>query len=244
MTLKTYSQKSPSDESSDERGTVKSILRDVKKAGTAKKLVSEVASGRATPELIAIKTLQLLKHGSVITKDSTPKQILEILKLKFDLSSKPSIEYIDHVMSLDDVTRNKIQAVLCVYETDLASQDLHVFEKVGMAFNNRIPVFDHIVPLTIGECAWTVKCISEIRSQDFTDEVCFYIAATAVEYGLLIVPESLKFTQSYLDKLTGVTETADLYKAYRSGKSEIDLYTRQIEKLSAVDAYVSVEAKV
>lgn len=233
MTPKTFSQKSQSDTSNDKVVSIETLLKDVKKADDAKK----ITSGSATDRPIKV---------SVLTSQSTPAQILEILKSKFDLNTKPSIEYIDHVMGLDDLNRQKIQAVLCVLETDLASQDIHVFEKVGTAFNNRIPRFDHMVPLSPGECAWAVKSIQSIRHQDMSDEVCFYIACSLYDYGLILAPESLSFVQNYLDKFTRVTDTADLYKLYKENKKStgVEFYDRQLEKMLAIDTYVNLEANV
>lgn len=261
MTQNISLQESPSEPSKEkDKSSLKTLLREAKSGAIAKNLATDVASGAPiTKERLAATAIKLIKNAATlldipadiaspnsIDDTSSPQEVFAYLKSKFNLKTSPSIDFINHEISPSDRLKHKIQAVLTVFETDLPHQDYFVFEKVGEAFNNRIPRPDHMLPLSIGECAWTVKSINEIRTDDFSDEVCFYIAACANEYGLLVMPSVLSFCQSYLEKFTKITDLSKLIELYKSGakSSEVELLSRQLEKLSAVDAYVAAGAKV
>jgi hypothetical protein len=252
MTLKTSLPRSPSEQSNDsEKSSLKTILKDVKKADAVKNVVKDLAGGHGlSGEKLALTALKLIKNSSVnsIDNKTSPRDIFEYLKTKIDLRDSPSIEYIAHKINLTDSTRNKVQAVLTVVETDMASQDMFVFEKVGEAFNNRVPRFDHHLPLSVGECAFTVQQMNKISEKDFSEEVCLYIAACAHEAGFLCLPTSLRFCQAYLEKFTGITDVKQIYDKYEKmdykTPSGDDLVDRQVEKMSAVDAYLGMGANV
>jgi len=247
MTQKIFLQKSPSEQSNEkDKSSLKTLLKDVKKADLAKNLMLDVTSGKGmSKEKMALSAIKLIKSAAQenLSEKSTPLGVFEYLKSKYNLQDKPSVEYISSKEKLPGNTKHIVQAVLTVLETDLATQDYFVFEKVGEAFNGRVPRFDHLMPLSVGECAWTVHCMDKMRYQDLSTEVCLYIATCAHEYGFLIMPKALAFCQPYLEKISGVTDLKYLTDLYASNatKTGNDMMDRQLEKVAAVDAYLKQE---
>jgi hypothetical protein len=249
MTQNVLLQKSPSDQSKEkDKVSLQTLLKDVKKADLVKNIASEAASGKGvSKERLAVSAFKLLKGAGIqldnINDSSTPMQVLNYLRNHYDLNTNPSIEYIDHKERFTGNLKNMVQAVLTVIETDLPTQDYFVFEKVGEAFNWRKPRFDHMLPLSVGECAWTVYCMNKLRPQELSSEVGLYIAACANEYGLIIMPDSLSKYQTYLEQFSGISETQQLLDLYRTKttSSGNEMMDRQLDKLYAVDAYMKQE---
>lgn len=90
---------------------------------------------------------------------------------------------------VSDVTRNKIQALSVALSTDAPWQDWTTFENCGKAFNNSIPVFGQIQPLSPVETAFTVQLLKKLNVFDFSDEVLGYIASVCLYNGIVYAPK-------------------------------------------------------
>ena len=88
-----------------------------------------------------------------------------------------------------EVVKNKIQAVSVALSTDAPWQDWTTFENCGKAFNDSIPVFGQIQPLSPIETAFTVRLLKKLNVFDFSDEALGYIAAVCLNSGIVYAPK-------------------------------------------------------
>jgi hypothetical protein len=99
-----------------------------------------------------------------------------------------------------EVVKNKIQAVSVALSTDAPWQDWTTFENCGKAFNDSIPVFGQIQPLSPIETAFTVKLLKKLNVFNFSDEVLGYIAAVCLNNGIIYAPnEWFDKAQPFID---------------------------------------------
>lgn len=77
-------------------------------------------------------------------------------------------------------TWDRIEALRLLLSNDSPAKDWHVFEKVGNALNDHIPLFGTLQPLLPEEIAITLTIMQEIADYDFSDEVKAYIATAAL----------------------------------------------------------------
>lgn len=81
--------------------------------------------------------------------------------------------------------------------------DWHVFEKVAIAANNRIPNFETTQDLAPYELAWAVEHMRRIdASTPFSEEVKNYIATLLRDAGCVLCPGALVDCQPNLDRVT------------------------------------------
>lgn len=92
--------------------------------------------------------------------------------------------------------------------------DWEVFESVGRAFNNSIPSFEIVQPLSVGEISVTLDILNSIKTCPFADEVNGYIASCAKLDELDYLPEPMSMAQSKLCR--------DLYKCLDCGNIDTD----------------------
>lgn len=90
---------------------------------------------------------------------------------------------------VSDVTKNKLQAISVALSTDAPWQDWTTFENCGRAFNDSIPVFGQIQPLSPVETAFNVQLLRKLNVFDFSDEVLGYIAAVCLYNGIVYAPK-------------------------------------------------------
>ena len=103
---------------------------------------------------------------------------------------------------LSDSLDNKIHAIKVVMINDFFFEHWHVFEKVCVAFNDRIPNFKYFDDLEVCEIGFAVKEAMLVREShpDFSNEVKNYIGAKAFDEGLILLPKPLSHYQENLDK--------------------------------------------
>jgi hypothetical protein len=171
-----------------------------------------------------------------------------------------AITYFHRTGTLDTevpaLVRNKIYALRLIATSDTAHSEWNVFEKVGGAFNDRVPQFGMIEPMTAAECARTVLFIENIRPDSYTDEVKIYIAACCHNDGLYTVAPipALKMAEPFLKNMireeTGdeadfsleqkISEKYRQMSAARSSLQSVDgddIISAQALRLLAVNAY-------
>lgn len=90
---------------------------------------------------------------------------------------------------ISEVNQNKLQAVAVSISTDAPWQDWTTFENCGKAFNDSIPVFGQIQPLSPVETAFTVHLLKKLNVFDFSDEVLGYIASVCLYNGIVYAPK-------------------------------------------------------
>lgn len=102
---------------------------------------------------------------------------------------------------IGEVTKNKLQAVSVALSTDAPWQDWTTFENCGKAFNDSIPVFGQIQPLSPIETAFTVQLLKKLNVFNFSDEVLGYIAAVCLHNGIVYAPkEWFDKAQPFIDE--------------------------------------------
>lgn len=103
---------------------------------------------------------------------------------------------------LSEVLKNKIQAVKALLTSSAFWIDHVAFEKIAVALNNHVPLFDQYQNPSPAMLANALEEAGLIRSARFSDEVLRYIAVVAYQDGLMVLPEPLDIAQEHLDELT------------------------------------------
>jgi hypothetical protein len=92
----------------------------------------------------------------------------------------------------------KIQAVRTLTTTVGFWTEWHIFEKVIQALNNNIPRFDICQRCTLAQLMAGVDIANTIRVEKYGWEIEAYIAACALDEGVVYVPPPLDFAQRLL----------------------------------------------
>jgi hypothetical protein len=133
------------------------------------------------------------------------------------------------------LVRNKILALRVILTSDTVHREWNVFEKVGGAFNDRIPNFGVLEPLSPPECASTVAMLDVIRPDEFANEVKAYIAACCHTDGMYTVTPSkyLRMAEPNLAAMnreeTGVATDPEVTASIATELNAIKLYATTIQ---------------
>lgn len=99
-------------------------------------------------------------------------------------------------IELDAVMLNKLFAIRVVLKTEEFFEDPRVFEKVCIAFSDRIVDWGLLQEPRIPECAATVAIVNgHIKRGKFSERIAAYVAGIAVKDGYLILPPQLQFAE-------------------------------------------------
>ena len=152
---------------------------------------------------------------------------------------------------VSEVSQNKIQALAVSLATNFTWSDWTTFENCGRAFNNTIPIFGQLQPLSPGEAAFTVSVLDALTEEELSSEVLGYIASVCMYNGIVYAPEDMfGKVQPFIDAQSKDTAIRDeVKKAWASlGKqdiSQVDLIDDrpldvQVTKLWSVREYLSM----
>jgi hypothetical protein len=94
----------------------------------------------------------------------------------------------------------KLQAIRTLVHAVGFWEEWHTFEKVIQALNNNVPRFDITQRCTLAQLMAGVDIANTIRRETFSDEVVRYIAACALDDGVVYLPPPLDFAQGVLSK--------------------------------------------
>lgn len=122
---------------------------------------------------------------------------------------------------ISEVNQNKIQALSVALATDSPWQDWPIFENCGRAFNNTIPIFGQLQPLSPAETAFTVAILKKLHSFKFSDEVLGYIASVCLYNGIVFAPTK------FFDKAQPVI---DIQNKDIGTKGEVEAAWKALEK--------------
>lgn len=186
------------------------ILEDQQEANSVRNIV-RAARVLQHPENLpkALIAYGVSKQASVeITEEIHP------LKLRDFLLDNYGTEWIDwlpenldwHLLrdQKNDIISNKAQALRVCLGTDTPWREWHIFEDVGQAFNNEVPIFGLLQPLSLGECEVTMKTMQGLRKEEgFEEEVLIYVAVSACMQNLVYLPVEWEVSkaQPYLDTM-------------------------------------------
>ena len=105
----------------------------------------------------------------------------------------------------NEESKNKLMAVKVLLANESFWIRWEVFEKVCVAFNDRVPTFQVMDDLSMGELTLGVALANKIKHREFGIEVKAYVASEATEEGYVMLPEALSFAQEQLDSLMAGT---------------------------------------
>lgn len=149
---------------------------------------------------------------------------------------------------LPEALKDKIQAAKSLLVTNAFWRDHLAFEKVVMAFNDQVPLFDQYQNPSPAMIANAIQEASEIRRAPFSGEVLRYIASAAYEDGLVVLPEPLDIAQAHLDDLcrstVGRNLKEDIARRWKESKGAPEgMYAEtptgvHLAKMAAIQEYV------
>jgi hypothetical protein len=118
--------------------------------------------------------------------------------------------------SVSEHNWQKIQAVRTLTATVGFWNEWPIFEKIIQALNNNIPRFDITQRCTLSQLMAGVDIANTIRREVYGDEPTRYVAACALDEGVVYLPAPLDFAQrvlsepSYRCKVCGNVDTDDM----------------------------------
>lgn len=158
-------------------------------------------------------------------------------EVKSDLGVAPS-----------DALKNKIQAAKSILVSEVFWKDHLAFEKIVMAFNNHVPLFDQYQHPSVAMLANGVEEAEKIRKAEFSDDVLRYIAVVGYEDGFIVLPEPLGVAQESLNEMSSVgrqfrDDIARRWEEAKAGKAPEGMYAEtptgiQLARMAAVREYV------
>ena len=101
----------------------------------------------------------------------------------------------------NEESKNKLMAIKVLMASESFWNDWEVFEKICIAFNDRVPNFHVMDDLSTAELTLAVRLASKLKKRSFGSEVQAYVASEGSEVGYIILPEELAFAQEKLDFL-------------------------------------------
>ena len=121
-----------------------------------------------------------------------------------------------HTTNVSEHNWQKIQAVRTLVSTVGFWQEWHIFEKLIQALNNNIPRFDILQRATVSQLMAGVDIANTIRVDAFGREIQAYVAACALDEGVVYVPPPIDFAQGLLScpkyrcPVCGTVDTDDM----------------------------------
>jgi len=118
--------------------------------------------------------------------------------------------------SVSEHNWQKIQAVRTLVQTVGFWSEWHIFEKIIQALNNNIPRFDIGQRCTLSQLMAGVDIANQVREEEYGDEIQRYVAACALDQGVIYLPAPIDFAGEVLSrpmlrcKTCGGIETDDI----------------------------------
>jgi hypothetical protein len=184
------------------------------------------------------------------SKTAAPKtvpvlEIYRILNEKFNtewFNWEPETIYSEliHNFSIkpDERLKNIIGALQVVVNTNFPFEMWNVFENISHAFNENPVFFSIVQPAELDEIALTIKILKAIRpKEEFTDDICGYIAASAKTSGVVYLPEDFfpVRSQNLLDGLLNdeplKEQTKSTYPEVLSGNGPLEIQTQRLSEI-------------
>lgn len=155
----------------------------------------------------------------------------------------------DFNTQISKVNQDKILAVQLLHVSDSFWRHWEAHEKVVLAFNNLIPMFDRVQDVTMGQLFHAVHQAHQIRRENFQDEVKGYMAAHAKAEGMIWLPPPLDVVQDALDALLPheirplTKEIRERWDAFedldlKNIEFQEDVFGVQLARLAAIDSYL------
>jgi hypothetical protein len=142
--------------------------------------------------------------------------------------------------AVSEINQNKIQALAVSLVTNAPWQDWPIFENCGRAFNNTIPVFGQVQPLSPAETAFTVHVLKTLNAYPFSEEVLGYISAVCLYNGIVYAPAKwFGKCQPLINKQNQNPEIRkEIQQAWKVAEKE-DLLSVEFNDSKPVDVHVA-----
>jgi len=102
--------------------------------------------------------------------------------------------------SISEHNWSKLQACRTLMTANSFWCAWEVFEKVIQSLNNNLPDFEMAQRCSMSQLMTGVDIASQIRKEEFSDEIKGYVSACAIEEGVTYLPEPLDFAQVTLSQ--------------------------------------------
>jgi len=173
-------------------------------------------------ELVTLDILCLQKYGhTYIDWDS------EALRL----------ELMEDFGIVGDMTWERIQAARLLHKNDTFWKEWEVFEKITAAIIGEHPIFSYAQPPDADEIAIALSTAEKVASNEYSDDVCGYIAAACLADGMWYLDDPLDIALDALldhDRKKGIERDFELVA---SKLQKTDSYIESPE--SAIDVQVN-----
>ena len=116
--------------------------------------------------------------------------------------------------SISEHNWNKIQAVRALTQAVGFWEEWQNFEKILQTLNNNVPRFDICQRCTMAQLMAGVDIANTVRKEEFSEEVQKYVAACAMDEGVMYLPDPLGFAQRILSR--------PMYKCLDCGAVDLD----------------------
>lgn len=144
---------------------------------------------------------------------------------------------------------DKIMAAKLLHVSDSFWRSWEIFEKVLIAFNGGVPLFDRVQDPSLGQIAWGMVEAGEMRKEEYQDEILGYIAARAKEEGVTLLIDPLDVAQERLDEILPpeivplrkeLSERWNAFEGADLGNLELkeDFFGVQIARLAGIRNYL------
>jgi hypothetical protein len=133
---------------------------------------------------------------------------------------------------------NIVGALQTTLNTNYPFELWHIFENVSHAFNENPVSFSIVQPAELDEIALTINILMSIRpKEEFLDDVHGYIAASAKNSGVVLLPPDM-FTaksQVFLDDMNNDLELKAtierIWPNYRTGEGRLAIQTQRLKEV-------------
>jgi hypothetical protein len=140
--------------------------------------------------------------------DAHPVALMLVLMEKFSVdwfdwepeTLKQEILSTFNATSISEHNWQKIQAVRTLTRSEGFWEEWHVFEKILQALNNNVPRFDITQRCTLAQLMAGVDIANQVRDEEYSEEIQRYVAACALDEGVIYLPSPLSFAQRVLSQ--------------------------------------------
>lgn len=209
----------------------------------------EMEKEAAAPERSRESTFFSSSFATPVELDRTLIEKYEVEWLRWTPETLWQTIRMDWNTQISRINMEKMNAVMLLHVSDSFWRHWETFEKVVLAFNNQMPLFDRRQEPTVGQMLHAVLQASQIRKEAFEPEVLSYIALVAREEGFLWLPSPLDVAQPRLDSLLPahlseekkeIRERWDALRGadLRSVELKEDVYGVHLARLAAIEAYL------
>ena len=206
----------------------------------------EALKGKAPPPPPEIGTKGISRRSFLAHHDAHPFA-LDVLLLKtfgpqyYDWEWETIRAELQRMFSttVSELNFNKIEAMRTLHRApDAPWSAWEVFEKIGQAVNNNIPLFDRMQRCSIEQCWHAARVLRMVRRKKFRGDVPRYVAAVFFDEGVMYCPKDLSFAREHVPQDPALIKA---YNGHRAGDTVPETVVGvQLDKLLVAKQYVEM----